>query len=114
MLYISLSRTGERADTMSPSKSSLARSVQMTVTSEVLPDDMTDIAPVKLTTDLTQVDAMPSPALDLQDNLRQAWTAPAAPAPATADERKIPVGWALTAVLLGCGAFWACVALIVF
>jgi len=24
------------------------------------------------------------------------------------------VGWALTAVALGCGAFWACIALVVF
>ena len=72
-----------------------------------------DATPVKLTTDLAQVNPMPSPALDLQDNLRQAWTTPSSGQTA-GDERKIPIGWALTAVLLGCGAFWACIALVVF
>jgi len=96
---------------MSPSKSSLARSVP--TTESVTPSDAVAPTPVKLTTDLTQVDTMPSPALDLQDNLRQAWAAPATERQTEA-ERRIPVGWALTAVLLGCGAFWAAVAFIVF
>ena len=70
--------------------------------------------PVKLTTDLSQMDAMPSPALDLQENLRSAWTLRAAEPKPAADTRKIPVGWALMAVALGCGAFWTCVAMVAF
>jgi hypothetical protein len=96
---------------MSRSKSSLARSVSTTET--VAAPDTASPTPVKLTTDLTQVDTMPSPALDLQHNLRRAWTVPAAESQSAA-ERKIPVGWALTAVLLGCGVFWAAVAFAVF
>jgi hypothetical protein len=99
---------------MSRLKSSQARPVSASLPSEAAAAD----TPVKLTTDLTQVKAMPSPALDLQDNLRSAWTLRAQdplPASVTAgDTRKIPVGWALTAVALGCGAFWACVAMVVF
>ena len=101
---------------MSPSKSSLARSVPSTDTlsTDARPvSTRTDVAP-KLTTDLSQVDAMPSPALDLQQNLRNAWTAPVETGETASNTRKIPVGWALAAVVVGCGAFWACVAAIVF
>lgn len=80
---------------------------------EVSASDAASESPsVQLTTDLSQVNAMPSPALHLQDSLRQAWATPALTTEGS--ERKIPVGWALTAVLLGCGAFWACVAMVVF
>jgi hypothetical protein len=68
----------------------------------------------KLTTDLSQVEAMPSPALDLQENLRNSWTTPAVSADTGSEGRKIPIGWALTAVLVGCAAVWAGIALIVF
>ena len=101
---------------MSRFKSSLARSVPATDTVSTdarFVSTHTDAAP-KLTTDLSQVDAMPSPALDLQQNLRTAWTTPNAAAETAPDTGKIPVGWALAAVVVGCGAFWACVAAIVF
>jgi len=97
---------------MSRTKSSLARSASVAEVPAAAPDASAP-APVKLTTDLSQATAMPSPALDLQDNLRQAWSGPQAAAPAD-DDRKIPIGWALTAVLVGCGAFWACVAMAIF
>jgi hypothetical protein len=102
---------------MSRLKLSLARSTDQT-RKDSAPQDIAaaDTAP-KLTTDLTQVEAMPSPALDLQENLRSTWTLPST-APQmhadAADTRKIPVGWALTAVALSCGAVWACIALVVF
>ncbi len=104
---------------MSPLKSSSARARPVPSS---LPTETTDSAAadttVKLTTDLTHVEAMPSPALDLQENLRNAWTLratePKTVSDAAAETRKIPVGWALTAVALGCGAFWACVAMVVF
>lgn len=100
---------------MSPLKSSQARPVSSSLPAEAAAAADT---PAKLTTDLTHVEAMPSPALDLQENLRSAWTLRATEAKlsadATSDTRKIPVGWALTAVALGCGAFWACVAMVVF
>ncbi len=97
---------------MSRTKSSLARSAPVADVPAAAPDTCAP-APVKLTTDLSQATAMPSPALDLQDNLRQAWAAPQTDASAS-DERKIPIGWALTAVLVGCGAFWACLAMVIF
>ena len=99
---------------MSRLKSSLARPEYPSLPTDAAAADTS----AKLTTDLTQVEAMPSPALDLQENLRSAWTlratAPKTAGDVTADTRKIPVGWALTAVALGCGAFWACIALVVF
>jgi len=98
---------------MSRTKSSLARSAAPAEIPAAAPDALAP-APVKLTTDLTQATAMPSPALDLQDNLRQAWSAPQASDVSGTEDRKIPIGWALTAVLIGCGAFWACVAMVVF
>jgi hypothetical protein len=97
---------------MSRTKSSLAHSVTVADAPVAAPDAPAP-APVKLTTDLSQAAAMPSPALDLQDNLRQAWSAPQTDA-STTEERRIPIGWALTAVLVGCGAFWACLALVIF
>ena len=94
--------------------SSLARSAPATDTNPNATAPAVSDTPVKLTTDLSQMDAMPSPALDLQENLRNAWTLPAPTGSTATDDRKIPVGWALTAVALGCGAFWACIALVVF
>ena len=102
----------KRVHAMSRTKSSLARKAPSTDTPATAPETVSAPAAVQLTTDLSQANAMPSPALNLQDNLRQAWNAPVAQA--AQDDRKIPVGWALTAVLLGCGAFWACLAMIVF
>jgi len=101
---------------MSRSKSSLAKSsVAKPSTAEtVSPGTAAPDTAAKLTTDLSQVEAMPSPALDLQENLRNAWTRPAATAEARPEERKIPIGWALTVVLVGCAAVWACVALVIF
>jgi len=104
---------------MSRLKSSLARSISPSLPTEIVATDPAAAATTaKLTADLTHVEAMPSPALDLQENLRSAWTLraaePKAVSNAAADTRKIPVGWALTAVALGCGAFWACIALVVF
>lgn len=97
---------------MSALKSSRAHQAHPVETEVSAPEAASESPSVQLTTDLSQVNAMPSPALHLQDSLRQAW---AAPAPAKEGiERKIPVGWALTAVLLGCGAFWACIAMVVF
>lgn len=97
---------------MSRSRSSLAKSplAQPAPATETAAVD----TPAKLTADLSQVDPMPSPALNLQENLRNAWTAPAPQAEAVSGERKIRVGWALTAVLVGCGAVWACIALVLF
>ena len=97
---------------MSALKSSRVHQALPVETEATAPDAAHESPSVQLTTDLSQVNAMPSPALHLQDNLRQAWSAPVA-AP-TGIERKIPVGWALTAVLVGCGAFWACVAMVIF
>ncbi len=106
---------------MSQSRSSLARSSSAQSSLGPAIDANSNAAtpvvadtPVKLTTDLSQMDAMPSPALDLQENLRNALTMPAPANRAAADGRKIPVGWALTAVLVGCGAVWTCIALLVF
>lgn len=97
---------------MSALKSSRAHQAHPVENEVSAPDAASESPSVQLTTDLSQVTAMPSPALHLQDSLRQAW---AAPAPAKEGiERKIPVGWALTAVLVGCGAFWACLAMVVF
>ncbi len=94
------------------SKSSLARSAS---SPEATPDIATLApSPVKLTTDLTQVDAMPSPALDLQENLRQVWSAAPSDTSRAADERKIPLGWALAGVAVGCGVFWALLAAVIF
>jgi len=105
-----------RSSSAQPSQDNpaLARSVPASETNPNAAVPAVADTPVKLTTDLSQMDAMPSPALDLQENLRNALTM-SAPAGRTAtDGRKIPVGWALTAVLVGCGAVWACIALLVF
>jgi hypothetical protein len=100
---------------MSPLKSSLAQSAPAPETDTVAPSDASFESPsVKLTTDLTQVTAMPSPALHLQDSLRHAWSASQPVQHTAANERKIPIGWALTVVLVGCGAFWACLAAVIF
>lgn len=101
---------------MSVSKSSMARSSQTRSASTTETVSTGTAAPdsaAKLTTDLSQVEVMPSPALDLQENLRNAWAKPAPEAGAERDARKVPIGWALTAVLVGCGAVWACIALVV-
>ncbi len=106
---------------MSQSRSSLAKSSSahssLGPTADATPNAAAPAVadtPVKLTTDLSQMDAMPSPALDLQENLRNALTMPAPASRTTTDGGKIPVGWALTAVLVGCGAVWACIALLIF
>ncbi len=96
----------------------MARSVSPSIPAQAAAaDPATADTAAKFTTDLTQVEAMPSPALDLQENLRNTWTLRTSEPKTvaeTADTRKIPVGWALMAVALGCGAFWACIALVVF
>ncbi|MGZ3305695.1 MAG: hypothetical protein ACXU8U_07515 [Asticcacaulis sp.] len=88
---------------MSRSKSSLAHKPVAAAAPEAVA--------VNLTTDLSQVEAMPSPALDLQENLRQAWM-PATGAGnlqgrAPVQKARIPIGWGLAVAALGSGAVWA-------
>jgi hypothetical protein len=76
---------------------------------DMAPLPVADESKIALVDDAEAVQAVPSPALTLQNDLLRSFEAQGLP-PLDTDNievKKIPIGWTLLGLTIICGAFWA-------